>query len=247
MRPGMWSLMLLVVFLVAWQAFGSHSPGAAFFFSTPLKTVETGVQMIRDGSLAWNSTITATEAVSGFILGNLIGAGLGIMLWYSAVVAQVARPYLVALGALPVFAIAPMTILWFGVGIEAKIALAFLSTVFLAAAQAFKGVQEVDPQLLLRFRIFGANRRVLFTRLLLPSSLVWIVASLRLTFGAALLGAFVGEFIASEQGIGHMIVRASGLYDTPRVLVGVADMIAMALLSDLAISRLEKRLFKWRA
>jgi NitT/TauT family transport system permease protein len=247
MKPRILSIALLVTFLLLWQAYGSHSQTAAFFFSTPLRTIQTGVQMIGDGSLVSNSIVTASEAAAGFLLGNLFGAGFGVMLWYSELVARIARPYLVALGALPVFAIAPMTILWFGVGIKAKIALAFLSTVFLAAAQAFKGVQEVDPLLVQRFRIFGANRRVLFTRLLLPSAMVWIISSLRLTFSAALLGAFVGEFIASEQGIGHMIIRASGLYDTPRVLVGVIDMVAMALFSDFGISRLEQRLFRWRA
>ncbi len=208
--------------------------------------MSTGFEMLQDGSLVLNSLVTGSEALTGFLLGNLFGAMIGIGLWYSEAVARVARPYLVGLGALPVFAIAPMTILWFGVGIGAKIALAFLSTVFLAAAQAFKGAQEVDPLLLQRFRMFGASRQILFRRLLLPSAMVWIVASLRLTFGAALLGAFVGEFIASDRGIGHLIVRASGLYDTPRVLVGVAVMIAMALTSDLVIDRVEQRLFKWR-
>jgi NitT/TauT family transport system permease protein len=255
----------LMVVLAVWQLMGSRSESIAFFFATPAKVFAAALSMLGEdlslltgiirngefppaanGGLLWNAGITAAEAFSGFVIGNALGMIIGIALWYTATIARIARPYLVALGALPVFAIAPMTILWFGIGISAKIALAVLSTVFLAAAQAFKGAEQVDPLLLRRFKVFGASRAIIFRRLLLPSALVWIVASLRLTIGAALLGAFVGEFIASEQGIGHIIIRAGGLYDMPRVLVGVFAMIAMAMLLEGLVGRFEKYLFKWR-
>jgi len=262
-RAAVW--LPLLVGLLAWQYVGSTSSSTAFFFSTPTQVLSTAGSMLsadwalltdavangvapvapNDG-LLWNSGVTGFEAISGFIIGNLVGTAIGIGLWYTRSVARVARPYLVALGALPVFAIAPMTILWFGIGIGAKVDLAILSTVFLAASQAFKGAEQVDPLLLRRFMVFGASRSAIFHRLLLPSALVWIIASLRLTIGAALLGAFVGEFIASEQGIGRIIIRASGLYDTPRVLVGVFAMIAIALALDGLVGLVERRLFGWR-
>lgn len=262
------ALMLapLMLVLLLWQWVGARSPSLAFFISTPGQVVTTAWSMLaadpalfaealRTGAaptnptsgLLWNSAVTAAEATAGFLIGNLIGTLIGIALWYSQTVARIARPYLVALGALPVFAIAPITILWFGIGFEAKVALAALATVFLAAAQAFKGAEQVDPLLVRRFRVLGASRWVMFRRLLLPSALVWIVASLRLNIGAALLGAFIGEFIASQQGLGHLIIRASGLYDTSRVLVGVLAMIAIALLLDGLVGLAERRLFRWRA
>jgi NitT/TauT family transport system permease protein len=258
------SFLPLLLTLGIWQVAGSTSASTAFFFSTPTAVLTTAFSMLRDdigilseffrigqihipnGGLIWNASVTGVEALSGFIIGNVCGATFGVTLWYSTPIAQIARPYLAALGALPVFAIAPMTILWFGIGIEAKIALAALSTVFLAAAQAFKGAEQVDPLLLRRLKLFGASKQVIFMRLLLPTAMVWIVASLRLTIGAALLGAFIGEFIASEQGIGRIIIRASSLYDTPRVLVGVFAMIGMAVALDFGVLRLEDRIFKWR-
>ena len=264
LRAAVWAPLLVLV--AAWQYVGGTSNSVAFFFATPLRVLTTAWSMIgadrellgealRSGGLPstsndglfWNSAVTAFEALAGFVVGNVLGASLGIGLWYTQTAARIARPYLVALGALPVFAIAPITILWFGIGIAAKVALATLATVFLAASQAFKGAEEVDPLLLRRFKVLGADRGVIFRRLLLPSALVWIVASLRLTIGASLLGAFIGEFIASEQGIGRVILRASGLYDTPRVLVGVFAMIAMALLLDALVGSVERRLFRWRA
>jgi NitT/TauT family transport system permease protein len=251
----------LLVVLALWQYAGSTSHSAGFFFSTPLDVAGAAVTMlakdadwIRGGAvssipesgLLSNAAITSFEAVAGFLVGNVLGAGVGISLWYTRLGARIARPYLVALGALPVFAIAPMTILWFGIGIEAKIVLASLSTVFLAAAQAYKGAEQVDPLLLMRFRSFGAGRAAIFRRLLLPSALAWIIASLRLSIGAALMGAFIGEFIASQRGLGHLILKASGVYDTPTVLAGVATMIAIAMTLDVGVSVAERNLLGWR-
>jgi NitT/TauT family transport system permease protein len=202
--------------------------------------------MLKDGTLLTHTAITAGEAIAGFLLGNFMGAIAGLSLWYFERVARISKPYLTALGSLPIFAIAPMTVLWFGIGIGAKITLAFLATVFLAAGQAYKGAEQVDPLLLRRFRVFGASRRSTFRYLLLPSATVWIIGSLRITISAALLGAFIGEFISSERGLGYMIIRASGLYDTPRVLVGVITIIILAIILDSLVGLLEKRMFHWK-
>lgn len=256
------SLPLLAA-LIAWQYAGDRSSSVSFFFATPSAVAGAAADMLKqdvawlaayldtgirpappEHGLLWNAAITAYEAVAGFLLGNILGATIGISLWYTRTGAHIARPYLVALGALPVFAIAPMTILWFGIGIGAKVMLATLATIFLAAAQAFRGAEQVDPLLLARFRTFGASRALIFRRLLLPSALTWIVASLRLSVGAALLGAFVGEFIAAEHGLGHVIVKASGLYETPTVLVGVCAMLTIALTLDAAVSLVERGLLR---
>jgi NitT/TauT family transport system permease protein len=234
------AVLPLLLFLTVWYLFGSSSKERRFFYSTPADVVLTAWSCIVDGTLPNNMFVTGFEAISGFILGNLVGAALGISLWYSRTLAVVARPYLVALASLPVFAIAPITILWFGIGIPAKIALAFLATVFLATSQSYKGVEQVDNRLIQQFRLFNATKWGTFRWLLIPSSTVWVINSLRLTIGAALLGAFIGEFIASERGLGHFIIRASGLYDTPRVLVGVIAIVLMAITLDRLIDHLEK-------
>jgi len=242
-----WLLRLLpaMLFLALWQWMGSR-PSLGFFFSTPEAVSKAFFSLLRSGELETNAAITAFEALSGFLLGNLIGAVLGVGLWYTESGARIAKPYLTILGSIPVFALAPMTILWFGIGIGAKVALAFLSTVFIAAAQAHRGAGQADPLLLRRFRVFGASRAILFRYLLLPTAGAWIVGSLRLTVGAALLGAFVGEFIASERGLGYLILRASSLYNTATVITGVITMALMALGLDAAVDALEHKLFGWR-
>jgi NitT/TauT family transport system permease protein len=229
-----------LAFLAIWQFLGAR-PSVGFFFSTPLDVAKTMGSLIASGELQKNLAVTAAEALVGFVLGNLVGSAFGIGLWYSETSAWIAKPYLTILGSVPVFALAPMTILWFGIGIGAKIALAFLGTVLVAAAQAHRGVRLADPLLVRRFRVFGASRGVIFRHLLLPSAALWIIGSLRLTIGSALLGAFVGEFIASDRGLGHLILRASGLYDTPTVVAGVISLALMALALDSMIDIIEAR------
>jgi len=229
-----------IAFLAIWQVLGMR-PSVGFFFSTPLDVVRTIGSLIGSGELQRNLGVTAAETLGGFVLGNLVGSAFGIGLWYSETSAWIAKPYLTILGSVPVFALAPMTILWFGIGIGAKVALAFLGTVLVAAAQAHRGVRLADPLLVRRFRVFGASRAVIFRHLLLPSAALWIIGSLRLTIGSALLGAFVGEFIASDRGLGHLIVRASGLYDAATVIAGVITLALMALTLDAVIDMIESR------
>tara|TARA_R110002049_G_scaffold124814_3_gene280370 strand:- start:17266 stop:18015 length:750 start_codon:yes stop_codon:yes gene_type:complete len=240
-------LIPLILFLLAWQAYGGSSDERSFFYSTPQKVAEVFWDDLIHGDLLRNMAITGGEALGGFLIGNIVGAIIGISLWYSDVIARISKPYLAALGAFPVFAIAPMTILWFGISIWAKIVLAFLATVFLALGQAFRGVEQVDPRLLKRFQLLESSRWATFRYLLAPTALVWVFGSLRITIGSSLLGAFIGEFIASDCGLGYMIIRASGLYDTPRVIVGVLMIVLMATCLDLGVSRIEKHFLSWKS
>ena len=254
----------LFLFLLLWQAASVFYPDATFFIGSPLGIADVIVAMLdsdRSAILAWsagadpaaaareglvlNMAVTGGEALTGFVIGNLLGAAVGMVLGVDHRVAFIARPYFVALGAVPVFALAPLTILWFGIGITAKVGLAALATFFIASAQAFKAIEEIDPLYSRRLKLMGARRWVVFRRLLLPASMVWIVASLRLTIGAALLGAFLGELIASDHGLGRLIMRASGLYDTSRVMTGVLAIIVIAMFFDYAVSKMEKRLIRW--
>ena len=246
-HPPSWLIMMTpaILFLGFWQWLGSF-PRYTFFFSTPLHVAEALITLARSGDLFIDTSITATEAIAGFLLGNLVGSATGLCLSGSQTLGRVAAPYLTICGAVPIFALAPMTILWFGIGMTAKIALAFLGTVFIAAAQAFRGAQEADTLLRRRLLVFGASRIALFRHLLLPAVSTWVIGSLRLTIGSALLGAFVGEFIASERGLGHLILRASGLYDSATVLAGIFTLVVLALGLDTLVIALEKRLFRWR-
>lgn len=240
------SVAPLILMLALWEWYAGSSSSRVFFFSTPSLVWAAIIEDLRSGALLRHTAITGLEALVGFVAGNVLGAALGIGLWCNQSVARVARPYLHALGAAPVFALGPMTIIWFGVQLEAKMALATLATIFLAAGQAYRGADQADPLLQRRLQVFGATRWTVFRVLLLPSALVWVIEGWRITIGLALMGAFIGEFIAADRGLGYMILRAGGLYDTARVLEGILAIVVLALLMSAGVAFLERRLLRWK-
>jgi NitT/TauT family transport system permease protein len=161
-------------------------------------------------------------------------------------VARIAKPYVVAIGAVPVFALAPVMIVWFGIGIFSKIMIAALSTVIVAIVQAYEGATSVDTRHLQLLQVMGATRYQTFRKVVVPSALIWVVNSMKLNVGFALLGAFIGEFISSEQGLGYLVLKAAGLYDMSKVFAGCLAIMAIALMLNWIVGRLEARLFAWR-
>lgn len=123
-------------------------------------------------------------------------------------------------------------IVWFGIGFPMKAALATFATVFLAFSQSYKGATQVSRELLETFRGMRAPRKAIFWKIVVPSAVDWVLHSMRLNVGLALLGAFIGEFIAAERGLGHLVLRAAGLYDVTRALAGAVGIVALALVLD---------------
>jgi len=244
-----WFLYLvpLIAFLAAWFVFTYESQDRQFIFSSPEKVAVAFMKLTASGELIRHTGVTLFEALAGFASGTTIGAAIGLILWYSKTVANVARPYIAALGSVPIFALAPIIIVWFGIGIFSKVILAFLSTVVLAIVQAYQGAMSVEQRYLQLMNVVGASKTQVFKFVVVPSSLIWVVNAMKLNIGLALLGAFIGEFISAEQGLGYMIVKASGLYNMAKVFVGIGALMATALILTFLVNLLEKRLLQWQA
>lgn len=235
----------LLIFFVAWYTF-TLQPDRQFIFSSPAKVWTAFLTLINNGELAAHTRTTLFEAICGFVMGTTAGAGLGLGLWYSKTVASVVRPYIAALASVPIFALSPMIIVWFGIGIFSKIMLAFLSTVVVAMVQSYQGAMSVQPRFLRLMEVVGADRSQVFRFLVVPSSIIWVINAMKLNIGLALLGAFIGEFISAEQGLGYMIVKASGTYDMATVFVGVGMLMVVALALSYLVELLEKHLLRWQ-
>jgi NitT/TauT family transport system permease protein len=234
----------LAIFLILWQIAAWRSNDISFFFGSPIRAFEALQANIMNGILLLDLYYTAFETIIGFLAGVILGSSIGFTLLYFPRISEVSRMYVIALGAIPIFALAPMMIVWFGVGIEMKIAMAFFSTVFISLTQAYNGGSNVDKALLELFKLNNASRRMTFQKLVLPSSMDWVFASLRLNIGLAMLGAFIGEFMSSEVGLGYRMLRAGGLYDVPLVLAAVVMMIIMAITLNYCVRYIEKRRIK---
>lgn len=238
-------LALLVALLALWQAATSSQALNAFLFGSPSEIWGFLMKMQQDGSLLHDASVTGMETLLGFLLGNAIGTLLGLSLWYSRFISKVMQPFIVALGSIPIVALAPIVIIWFGTGLESKLAMSTLSVVVVALVIAYKGATGVDDDQINLMRTLGAAKRQIFCKLVIPASLRDIFAGLKLTVGFALIGAILGEFMSSSDGLGHAIFKAGSLYIIPKVFAGVVVTIALALVLSFLVGRLERFLMPW--
>ena len=239
-------LLLLAAVLGLWQ-WGTQGAGVnAFLFGSPGAIGAQLLAMVADGSVWVDARVTGLETLGGFALGNLLGTAVGLSLWFSRFASRVVQPFVLALGSVPIVALAPIAIIWFGTGFASKLAMATLSVVVVALVVAYKGALGVDPDQVNLMRSLGASRRQIFRLLVLPASLTDIFAGLKLTVGFALVGAIVGEFMSSSEGLGHAIFKAGSLYAISRVFAALTVTVALALILSAAVSRVERALLPWR-
>jgi NitT/TauT family transport system permease protein len=173
--------------------------------------------------------VTGYEALLGLLAGSIVGSALGLLLWANELIARLARPYIVLLGSIPIFAIAPMLIIWFGTGLLSKVIMSAFSVFFVALGQAYDGARFCSSEYSQYATTLGVPRLRVLYKVVVPGALRWVAAGFKISIGLALVGAFIGEFVSSEAGLGHYILTAGSLYDMPRVLFGVALLSLLAL------------------
>jgi NitT/TauT family transport system permease protein len=237
---------LLATLLALWEWATGSAALNAFLFGSPSAIGGHLVKMAQDGSLLRDTLVTGGETLLGFALGNLIGTVLGLALWYSRFFSRVVQPFIVAIGSIPIVALAPIAIIWFGTGLASKVAMSTLSVVVVALVIAYKGALGVDEDQVNLMRTLGATKWQVFRRLVVPASLGDIFAGLKLTIGFALIGAIVGEFMSSSEGLGHAIFKAGSLYIISKVFAALVATIGLALVLTAIVGRVERLLMPWR-
>ena len=244
----LWRWGLLAALILLWELGSRAGLIDAFFFSSPAEIFRTAMTKWQAGQLWRDIRYTASSTLLGFLLGTVTGSVIGLLFWFSRRVALVAEPWLIVLNALPKLALAPVLVIWFGIGFSSKVVLAFLMTVIVAAMSAYSGVQSVDPALETLLVSLGANRRQIFTRLVVPTALPAIITGLRVNIALAMAGSIVGEFIASDRGLGRMIVYAGTTFDLKLVWVGVVVLSIVSVMMYAGVVALEKLLLlRWTA
>jgi NitT/TauT family transport system permease protein len=239
-------LALLAFLLGLWELATASVALNAFLFGSPSAIWGFLVQMWKDGSLVNDTRVTGMETLLGFVIGNVLGTLIGLTLWYSSFVSRVVQPFIVALGSIPIIALAPICIIWFGTGLASKVAMATLSVVVVALVTAYKGAMTVDADQINMMRTLGASKRHIFRKLIIPASLGDIFAGLKLTVGFALIGAIIGEFMSSSEGLGHAIFKAGSLYIVPKVFAALVVTITLALCLTYIVGKIERLLTPWR-
>ncbi len=239
---GRWAVGITM--LVLWEVLTRIKVVDPYFFSSPSLIAQTAYKAATQGTLWTDVWFTASATILGFIAGVSLGAVIGLSTWWSNVYGNVLEPYLVMFNAVPKLALAPVLIIILGIGFSSKVALAVAMCVVPTAIAAYSGVKSIDPDLETLLFSLGAKHRHVFTKVVIPWSLPWIVSSLRINIGLALAGTIVGEFVASQQGVGRMILYAGQVMDINLVWVGVVVLSILAMLMYWGVSSLEKRLLK---
>src|SRR5438128_45371 len=198
------------------------------------------------GPLWEQIAVTLEETILGFAIGVVLGIFFGVVLGRNRFLADVLGPYIKAANSIPRVVLGSIFVIGLGLGIQSKIALAVVLVFFIVFFNAFQGVREVDRNLLANARILGANQRQLTTAVILPSALTWIIASLHTSFSFALVGAVVGEFLGSTQGIGLMIQTAQGTFNANGVFAAMVILAVVALIMEGLVTAVENRLITWR-
>lgn len=221
-----------------------------FFWGQPSgiwKQIVTWVtQGTAQGPLWEQIAVTLEETVLGFLIGVVLGVIFGVILGRNRFLADVLGPYIKAANSIPRVVLGSIFVIGLGLGIQSKVALAVVLVFFIVFFNAFQGVREVDRNLLANARILGASQRQLSTAVIIPSALTWIIASLHTSFSFALVGAVVGEFLGSTQGIGLMIQTAQGTFNANGVFAAMTILAVVALVAEALVTALENRLLHWR-
>ncbi|BBK30616.1 NitT/TauT family transport system permease protein [Stella humosa] len=246
-RPAIWALraLLLAAVLGGWEL-ASGRLFEEFFVSRPSAIGAVAWSWVKSGRLFYHAGITITEAVAGFALGGLAGMTAGILLGRLQLLADVLDPFITMFYSLPKIALAPLFVLWFGIGMDMKIILTATVVFFLVFLNTYTGVRNVSRELIAILRLMGANERHVLTKVVLPSAVTWVFAGLRLSVPYALIGAIVGELIAANQGLGYLLADAAGQFNTAGVFAALLAIVLLALCLNLAVKLFEYRAMPWQ-
>jgi NitT/TauT family transport system permease protein len=232
--------------LAVWQGAVSLGLIDSFWISSPVLVAKELWQEIISGDLILNVGITVFEALIAFVISSVLGIAAGLMLARSPFWDEVLAPLVLALNSLPRVALAPLIILWFGIGIVAKVVTAFTLVFFILLVNTLGGAKNVDTDILTIARLMGASRRDILWKVTLPSALPWIFAGLNIGLTYALLGVIVAEILASNQGIGYVIASGAANFNTAAVFAGLVTLAVVAWLFSAVMRKVEARLLRWK-
>ena len=231
--------------LLAWQ-FASGTLVPEFFLSTPVKILSKFWRWTASGELFFHAAITTAEALAGFLLGGFLGMLVGVLLGRSPLWGRVFDPIIVVFYSIPKVALAPLFVIWLGIGIQMKIVLTATIVFFLVFLNTYTGVKDVSREQIAIMRLMRANEWHIVRKVVLPSAVTWVFAGLRLSVPYALIGAVVGELIAANRGLGYLLSSSAGQFDTAGVFAALIGLILLAVMLNAAVHAFERYALPWK-
>ncbi|MDB5405318.1 MAG: nitrate/sulfonate/bicarbonate transporter permease [Rhodospirillales bacterium] len=233
-------VLAFVLVIAAWEAAAYIGMVDAFFWSRPSQIWQTLTVFFTEGDAFVDIAYTFRATIMGFALGTLLGSLLGLSFWWSRNYAAIVQPFVICFESIPKLALAPLIILIFGMGLSSKVAIATALTLVVSTLTTYAGVRAVDPDGERLFYSLGATRWQVFRKLIVPAVLPWTISVLRVNIGLALTGSIVGEFIASQHGLGRTILYAGQTYEISLVWVAVLVLSSLSIAMYVGVSWLER-------
>jgi len=238
-------VLIGLVIAVSWEL-TSGRVWSEFSVSKPSKIAGRIRDLASSGELWTHTRVTMTETLLGLVIGLAGGIALGLIVASSGRVGQLVLPYVMALYSLPRVALAPLFIVWFGIGLSAKVVMVVTMVLFVAFYNTYEGVRNIDRDLLEMARSMRSPWHHRLRWVILPSITPWLLTSLRLAIGLALIGAVISELVAASEGLGYYIKLSSNLFDTTGVFAGLMVVTFIAVVLEQLVVLLEKRVLRYR-
>jgi NitT/TauT family transport system permease protein len=236
---------IAVAALAAWELI-SRLLKIDFWISSPSAVVMEFGNWAKSGQLGTDLRLTLTEAGLGFLIGGLVGGLMGFVLGWVRRLGDLFEPFILSIYTLPKIALAPLFVLWFGIGVLNKIMFSSMLVFFMVFFTTYQGTRQVDRDLVENARLLGAQRWDIWTKIAIPYSAVWVLTGIRIGLPYALIGAIVGEFVASEAGVGYRIKEATSFFNTAAVFAGLVVLMGISLSLLTVLRVIEKRALAWQ-
>lgn len=240
-----WRGLVGVALLVFWQ-WAAGTLIRETFLAKPTSIMWRLYELFASAAIWVHIQVTLTEVIIGFVMGSILGLAVGLVLGSSKFLSVVFEPYVMAFYGIPRIALAPIFIIVLGIGIWSKVAVVFIQVFFMLFINAYAGVREINQDYLHLARIMGASKGLILRKIVIPSTMPFIMLGLRSAVPYAVIGAVVGEFIAASKGLGYFINYAGSTFDSAGAFAGIFILLAFIMIANGLMQRLEKAVIKWR-
>jgi NitT/TauT family transport system permease protein len=239
-------LVAFLLLLGAWEGAARARLVDPFFVPPPSRVAQVLWTLFVGGSIWQHLEATFSAALIGLALGLIAGTLLGFIAALAPLVAELLEPLMILLNAIPRVILAPLFVIWFGIGLGSKIAIAFVLVAVITFFAVYSGIREVDKRLIERVRTLGGGTWTLTREVYLPSVTTWVLSNLKVAVGFAFTGAVVGEFVAASRGLGYLLTFAQSTFNTAQVLAIIIVIMSFVLILFSLAGLVEQRLLRWR-
>ena len=237
---------LFMLLMGGWEILAINGIINPFYSSQPSRILLDIPDFYTNGDLLKHTGVTLAEALLGLLFGTIAGILIAFLLGLFDFLGKVIEPFITAVYGIPKLALAPIFVLWFGLGIESKVIMSSLLVFFLVFFSTYGGIKSVDRTLLTSVRLMGASRMQLVFKVVLPSAVPWILAGVRGGLGASLIGAIVGEYMGASAGLGWVISYATSFFKVDRVMSCILLLFVVGILFNMLLKHVEKLFLNWR-